>query len=103
MEKLNKKDALRYSIRIAGSVTSISLRRNLVSLWLTLNTDEILKFNSNIQDSLNGKIMDFVYKCLNSWNENNGKGFSEFVSERMIEDILDNEDFERYCKISAYI
>lgn len=95
--------ALRYSIRISGSVTSLSLRRNLVSLWLTLTTDQVREFNSVAKSNLNGKVLNFIYKCLNEWKEDNGKGLSEFVSEKMIQDILDLEDHAKYKSILIFI
>lgn len=99
MKKNIDSTALRYSIRISGSVTSISLRRNLVSLWLTLNTDDIKEFNSGVKGKLNGLVQNFIYGCLSDWKQDNGKGFSDFVSDMMIKDILDREDFRKYRQI----
>jgi hypothetical protein len=91
--------ALRYSVRIAGSVTSLSLRRNLVALWLTLNTDEIVDFNSGVKGSLNGLVLNFIYKCIAKWKKNNGRGLSDFVSDMMIQDIVDSDDYAKYKSI----
>lgn len=107
MEKKESNHALRYSIRIAGSVTSLSLRRNLVALWLALNSDvsfdKVIGTNPGIKGSLNGQILNFIYKCLGKWEGNTGKGFSDFVSDMMIADILEDDDFKKYREISQYI
>lgn len=95
---MKRKEALRYSIRISGSVTSISLRRNLVSLWLVLNVENISNMNN-----LHGLVQNFIYSCLSKWKENNGKGFSDFVSEMMIRDILERKDFKKYKQIFEHI
>lgn len=93
VKKKNKESALRFSIRIAGSVTSLSLRRNLVSLWLTLNTQD-----ETVGD-YQGKVSNFIYSCLSKWDKDTAKGFSDFVSEKMIQDILERRDFIKYKRI----
>lgn len=91
----NTNKALRYSIRINGSVTSISLRKNLVALWLVLNIDGVEKS----EKAFNNVVINFIYKCLDKWKGNNGKGFSDFVSVEMIFNILEYEDFALYEEI----
>lgn len=92
--KSSKNLALRYSIRIQGAVTSISLRKNLVALWLTLNFDDSLKENN-----LNNFVLDFIYDSISDWKNDNGKGLSDFISDKIIEDILEKRDFEQYQKV----
>ncbi len=97
IKKSGARHALRYSIRIGGSVTSLSLRRNLVALWLSLNIEKI-----GLED-LQGKVSNFIYECLGKWKGDTGKGFSDFVSEMMIADVLDEDDFYKYQEILARI
>lgn len=92
-----RNSALRFSIRISGTVTSLSLRRNIVSLWLVLNLEDIEGID------LQGKVSNFIYSCLSKWEKDTGKGFSDFVSDLMIEDILDSEDFDKYKQIATDI
>jgi len=61
--------ALRFSVRISGTVTSLSLRRNIVALWLSLSFDKIDKID------LQGKVSNFIYANLSDWKNNTGKGF----------------------------
>jgi len=89
--------ALRFSVRISGTVTSLSLRRNIVALWLSLSFDKIDKID------LQGKVSNFIYANLSDWKNNTGKGFSDFISEKMIEDILEGDDFNKYRKILTRI
>ena len=95
--------SLKYSIRIARSVTSLSLRKNVVGLWLTLNSETLMDINQNSKGTLNGEVQNFIYKCLSDWNREDGKGFSDFVSEMMIKDILEAEDYTIYSQILLYI
>lgn len=87
--------SVRVPIRISGSVTSISLRKNLVALWILLSDMEPKDYKS--------PLTDFIYKCSDSWKENTAKGFSEFISEKLIESILDSNDYVDYKKILAKI
>jgi hypothetical protein len=52
---------------------------------------------------LSDMLYDFIYSCLNKWKGDNGKGFSDFVSDRMIADILESEDFDQYKQILMHI
>jgi len=44
-------------------------------------------------------LMDFVYKQLDSWEKDNGKGLSDFITDRMIESMLEDDDFRAYRRI----
>lgn len=93
---------LRFSIRICGTVTSLSLRKNLISLWLTLSydlTDKQLSDKSHLQ----GLVLNFIYEKLEKWEGESGKGFSDYISESMIEDILELEDIDTYQNILTAI
>ena len=92
INKTNENGSIRFSIRISGSVTSISLRKNIIALWLVMNgiTDS---------KSFHNYILDFIYKCLSVWQKNDAKGFSDYVSACMIEDLLSGEDFVAYKQV----
>jgi len=94
-EKLN--NSLRFPIRILGSSTSLSIRRSVVALWLTLTTED------DVKTPYKDIISDFIYTCINSWEGQSAKGLSEYVAERMLQDILEKEDYKRYQKISLGI
>lgn len=88
-------DSLRFSIRITRkSVSSVSLKKNIVSIWLLLVVS-----NPSLYKKSKKLIMDFIYDSLNYWKKDTAKGFSDFVTERMIQDILEKEDFLEYKKI----
>lgn len=95
-----KSSTLRFSIRVAKRVTSISLRKNIISLWILLKETELSEIT---KDSVNNAVSDFIYDSLNDWNNNNGKGLSDFISERMIQEILEEDDFMTYREISVLI
>jgi hypothetical protein len=95
--KKEKKNILSQSIKIpirigkSNSVSSLSLKKSIVALWILLH--EI-----NAKEA-KGKLIDFVYKCVDLWEEDNAKGFSDFVTERLIKDILDIRDYKEYLQI----
>ena len=95
--KKEKKNILSQSIKIpirigkSNSVSSLSLKKSIVALWILLH--EI-----NAKEA-KGKLIDFVYKCVDLWEEDNAKGFSDFVTERLIKDMLDIRDFKEYLQI----
>jgi len=86
--------AVRIPIRIEGSTTSISLRKNIVALWILLNEIPIKNRKS--------KLVDFIYSCLDLWEGESAKGFSDFVSEKMVKGFLEQEDFKEYRKIMEW-
>lgn len=90
--------ALRFSIRVSKRVTSISLRKNIVSLWMVLNGE-----TNASKDTMLIMVSDFIYESLDYWNNDTGKGLSDFVSERMIQEILEDEDYQMYRSISALL
>ena len=83
-------ESLRFSIRVDGSVTSISLRRNVVSLWLLF---------SEITKDKQEAILTFIYDCIDKWENTTAKGLSSYILETMIKDILESDDFRQYQRI----
>lgn len=96
--------SLKFSIRIStneGSlVTSISLKKNICSLWLLLRENPNQK-----SQNLKNMVLDFIHTSLDEWQKNNitAKGFSDFITERMIKDILTEKDFIEYKRIHDVI
>ena len=91
-KKQKKPESLKYSLRIGGRVTSITLKRNIVSLWLTLS-------DFDISGDPHSYILDFIYNTLDNWEKDNAKGLSNFVTQEIIKSMLEKRDFVRYVKI----
>jgi len=87
--------SFRVSVRVSGSVTSISIRKNLIALWVVMNDIE--------PDSIRDSLVDFVYSYLDSWNGETAKGFSDFISEKLIQSLLEDKDYIVYKRILADI
>ena len=83
--------SMRISIRISSQVTSLSIKKNLIAIW-------ILLMNTDPEDSRDD-LTEFVYKCLDQWTGDSAKGFSDFVSERLIQDMLEADDYIEYKQI----
>lgn len=109
----NPSQHIKMSIRLPrGIVTSLTLKKNILSLWLLYTADEdeldlenIVEYReaNRIEDigkfteMANTLISAFVYKCLEDWDKETGKGLSDFVTEKMIEDLL--EDYILYSTV----
>ena len=93
--------SIRISVRITpNTVSSISLKKNIISLWLLGTENEKSEKNKNKNFVRNVRnVRDFMYQCLDKWKYNTAKGFSDFVTEKMIQDILEELDFIEYKKI----
>ncbi len=85
-------NSLRISVRISSAVTSLSIKKNLIALWILLHDSD----TSGVKDSAKLLLTDFVYECLNQWNKDTAKGFSDFVSDKLIESFLEKEDYIEY-------
>lgn len=69
--------------------TSITLKKNVVTLWLVMM--------EKIHCDHNREIIDFIEKvCMKRWQGNTAKGMSDFVLKCMIHSILEDEDWENY-------
>ena len=97
--KIQLQQSIRIPLRISNSVTSLSLKKNLIALWILLRDN--VQHNDPILQPLKSKdlLTDFVYNCLDQWEEDTAKGFSDFVSEKLIESILEENDYIEYKKI----
>lgn len=92
--------SIRIPIRLSQSnnpdgiskVSSLSLKKNICALWLLL---------LDVQEGKDGKerITDFVYDCIDKWENDSAKGLSEFISEKMICEMLQTDDYKEYRKI----
>lgn len=93
-------DSLRFSIRISPkSVSSVSIKKNIISLWILMTVTPLEKDLTKLEKIHKNYVTDFIYSCLNRWKGNTAKGFSDFVTEGMIRDILDKKDFSEYRRI----
>lgn len=85
----NKKQSVVFSIRIQGVCTSISIRKNILALWVLHLDSEEWKSPLN----------DFVYKCSDRWKGKSAKGFSDFVTSELILSLLEEKDSITYKQI----
>lgn len=89
-------ETVKFNIRIGvgcGSFsTSITLRKNIVALWILMMDKE--------EDDPYQIVQEFIEKvCLKRWTGNTAKGMSDFISKCMINSFLDEKDFIAYKKI----
>lgn len=83
--------SIRINIRICGVSTSISLRKNLIALWILMTRQHPTRWRDNLND--------FVYKSSGVWTGESAKGFSDFVTERMILTLMEQRDRGKYKTI----
>jgi len=103
------KKTLIIPIRIQGRTTSITLKKSIVILYMLFTVipeGESINYSLNRAkrtQQLKGAVLDFVYKCLDQWNGKTAKGLSDFVTDKMILELLDEDDLEKYNKIVEII
>jgi hypothetical protein len=111
----------KMSIRIPnGIVTSLTIKKNIIAMWLIyrqptpkdsldldkittesiamhslLSKDDLLTAEANVTEAISNMISDFVYEKIELWTKETGKGLSDFITDLMIQDILE-EDFSLY-------
>ena len=88
----SKRSSRKYSIRMQDRVTSITLRNNIVSLWIVLSDFPRKKDYHN-------EVSDFISDCMDTWVLASGKGLSDFVQDKMIESLLETSDYRIYTRI----
>lgn len=88
-------DTVKFNIRMgvgSSAPTSITLRKNIIALW-------ILLMDKADRDPYE-LIQEFIEKvCLKRWKKESGKGLSDFVTKCMIHSFLESDDFQLYKKI----
>lgn len=83
---------MKINFRLCKKNTSITLRNDMVALWLLMN-------DYGDDESNEEKVLDFVDKCLDSWRLNIARGFSDHVYNCMYEDILERKDYLKFLRI----
>ncbi len=91
--------SIKFSIRMGHKVTSISLKKNVCSLWLLMNSP----INPGYPKHPKNIILAFIHRLTQETQRNSAKGFSDFITEKMIEDILSKKDFNEYKRIKTRI
>ena len=84
---------MKINFRLHKKHTSITLKNDMVALWLLMNDFD--EKEDNPEDLVN----EFVLKCLDLWKLNVARGFSEFVYKNMYADILERRDFLKFQRI----
>jgi hypothetical protein len=98
MKKLTKPNQhIKFTIRLQEKVTSLTLKKNIITLWFILNFDQGSKpvTKTVILDS----VSDFIDSWKDKWttiNKKNGKGLSDYITEKMVYSFLDSDDLKYY-------
>lgn len=103
---MTKTNTLRFSLRIysaeypQGKVTSITLRKSIVILWVLFGTRNFTFENKqNLHDRIEGILTDFIHNSLKKWEYTDGRGLSDFILECMYKDFLVKSDYKRYKQL----
>lgn len=105
---------VRISVRIPkGIVTSLTIKKNIIAIWLLfrtpLSTDKemVIDLIENKEEIGNNTIPDminsFVHSCLDEWDKNTGKGLSDYITEKMIGELLEENDHIIYRTLMGLI
>lgn len=94
MGKIGELIQTRYSLRVGGKVTSVTLKGNVLALYLLMNGNP-----GNAHNFILDALKDFA----DEWKGDNGKGLSDFICQKMIESILGKKEVKKYQQILAHI
>lgn len=94
----NSNKTITIPIRVQGRTTSITLKKNVVVLWILFTIP-----GNNTRSQLKGMVLDFVYHSLDKWKGATAKGLSDFIINRMILELLDSSDLREYNKIEQIL
>lgn len=86
---------IRISVKIAGKTTSVSVKKNIIALWVVKKCTGESKWREAFNN--------FIYECLDLWDGETGRGFSEFLVDRVFLDCLSEEEYLLYNKIRGEI
>ncbi len=92
MKKKFNTAVVKYNIKMDGFPTSITLRRDVVSLWILLTENYTLDKTLLVREFIEDKVLP-------RWTRSHGRGLSEFISKCMIRSILSSDDYSMYRKI----
>lgn len=104
---------IKFSVRLSGlngKPTSLTLKKDTIVLWfLFSNNKEVIKVRENVNKKIKKinkselysvyiepLIQDFVLEQINLWEDESGKGLSEFVTKNMIRSIMDRKTHKKY-------
>lgn len=89
---LRKNKVIKLNIKFMGGMTSITLRKDVVALWVLMlehgGDDTMLHLKDFIND-----------QCLERWNKDSAVGLSEFINWCLIRSFLSQKDFFSWRKI----
>ena len=89
-------------IRVQKRTTSITLKKSIVVLYVLFTIPEGKSINQSSKQ-LKGAVINFVYKCLDQWDNKTAKGLSDFCIDKMILELLDKDDIKKYNQIAQII
>lgn len=84
---------MKFSLRIAGRVTSVQVRDSIASLYCLLMTEKEMS-----PGQCEGFIQDAVYKIAGTWT-GNGRGLGSYVTDKLVESMLEGEDLEEHKRL----
>ncbi len=104
---------IKISVRLPrGIVTSLTIKKNIIAIWILYRTplksdpEQVVSLIEEglpvKEDTIKEMVTRFVYRSLNDWDHDTGKGLSDFVTELMIEDALEMEDHSIYQMIMSH-
>lgn len=90
----NTTRSLRFSLRLSNQkVTSVSINTNIVILFLLFHpklqqtNPEKIKFPTSSYTA-KAIVTDYMISCLSKWNQNSGKGLSDWMTDKLLQYIL---------------
>ena len=87
---------MKISIRLQGRVTSVQIKSSIATLYCMVFGEDGID-----ERKAEALVQDAVYEISQKWR-GNGRGFSTFVTDCMIEQMIDSEELFEYRRLNRF-
>ena len=80
---------MKVSTRINGRVTSVNVRDSVCALHYVICGSDSL-------DQVENHVLDTCHDIISTWKGTTARGLSSYITDKMVEDLLDTDDVPNY-------
>ncbi len=82
---------MKVSARINGRVTSVTVRNSICALHYLICSEDGKDAYDHVLDTCHG--------IIDTWAGDTGKGLSSYITDKMVEDLLEDTEQEQYLDL----
>jgi hypothetical protein len=85
---------LKFPCKLNGSSTSVTVKKDIICIWFIFS-----EYRKMDVSEIYPLVQEIVNECAEEWIFSSGKGFSDFVTDKIIYKTLNNADFSTYKRV----